>query len=222
MSKDFDGEFFPPIGIDWWRYYLSKGCSDSKHHKHHKSFISNLGYSLQYLEFLDYQCREEPLHMTVHTLTVKTFVVTTMSVIEGLAFYLLTINGRGTMKEWEEVDTWISNSKKKDNVEIRVQSTLQRKLEKPLPDTMTLDVMIKKLEKSNLLSISRDDYKTLSYFRKLRNKVHVYDVSHYLDTDWNSFPISKLGECKKVLGSFLRSEIFNPSEDDLSKLKWMG
>ena len=223
MFTKTDHESFPPTPteIDWWRCYLLKGCSRTDHHKPHKSLRSNLGYSLQYLEFLNFQCSDKSLHYTVQTLTLKTFVITSMSVIEGLAFYLLTINGLRKMKKWEIVAEWVSNHKKIGKDDTRVRTVLERRISPPLPDDMTLDSMIKKLEKSELVNISTDDYKTLSYLRKLRNKVHVYDVSHYLDTDWHSFSRKHYNDCKMVLGSILKSDVFNPTSEDLAKLKWL-
>ena len=183
--------------------------------------MSNLGYSLQYLEFLNFQCSEERLHVTVETLTFKTFIITSMSVIEGLAFYLLTINGLGKMKEWEIVEEWVSNQKKLEKDETRVRTVLEKRITPPLPDDMTLDSMIKKLEESKLVTISTDHYKTLSYLRKLRNKVHVYNVSHYLDTDWHSFSRKHYNDCKMVLESILKSNVFKPTDKDLVKLEWL-
>ena len=222
MPRSKEGEFYRPIDLDWWRRYLKKGCPDKNHHKDHVSLISNLGYNLQYLEYLDYQCRDVPLHYSVRKITVKTFILITMSVIEGIAFYLLTVNGRGKLKDWEEIGTWVSNSKKVDGDDTRVRSILEKKLDKPIPDEMTLDGMIKKLEKSKLVSITTEDYQKLRKFRRLRNKIHVYDVSHKMDTDWNSFEISVQEECRNVLGSFLKSDIFNPTDKDLEKLAWLN
>ncbi len=222
MPRLGKSEFYRPIDLDWWRLYLKKGCPDKNHHKDHVSLISNLGYNLQYLEFLDYQCREIPLHFTVEKITIKTFIVITMSVIEGIAFYLLTVNGRGNFMVWEELTTWISNTKKLNESDTRIRTILERKLDEPIPDEMTLDTMIKKLEKSILLNLPNEDFKNLSYFRRLRNKIHVYDVTHKSDTDWNSFTSSEQIKCRKVLGSFLKCEVFDPTEEDLETLAWLN
>ena len=215
-------EFFGlPIPINWWRHYLEKGCSNTNHLKHHGALISNLGYSLQYIEYLDHLCHEKGRHYTVQTLTYKTFVVTSMSFIEGLAFYLLTINNLHKTKEWDEIGKWTSNSKKYVNEVLRVKTVLERKLDHPVPVNATSDIMIKQLEKYDILELTNQEYKTLSYLRKLRNKIHVYDVLHYRDTDWHSFSVNNYKCCKEVLGSILKSKIFQPTNDDIERLSWL-
>ena len=214
--------FCNPIPIDWWRNYLKKGCESRNHLKHHEALISNFGYSLQYIEHLNHLCNENGLHFTVRILTFKTFVVTSMSFIEGLAFYLLTINNLHKTKKWVEINKWTSNPKNMKRGSYRVKTVLEKKLDQPVQDEMTFSTMIKQLENHDILGLSNQEYKTLSFLRKLRNKIHVYDVSNYLDTDWHSFPIENYKSCKDVLGSILKSKIFQPTEDDIEMLSWLA
>lgn len=210
------------IRIDWWRNYLSKGCDSRNHSVHHYALISNLGYNLQYIEFLDCQCREKDLHSTIQALTFKTFVIISMSVIEGLSFYLLTVNGKAKMRKWKETKEWISNGINFNQTKTRVRTILETEMITPVTDIMTLDWMITKMQKSDLLSLSKDVYGTLAYLRKLRNKVHVYNVANASDTDWNSFCLEDYTKCKKVLGSIIQSKIFSPSAEDIKKLSWLS
>lgn len=213
--------FYCPTAIYWWNGYISRGLHDENHSKHHHSLIRNIGYSLQYIEFLNYQYFETPLHSTVRVLTRKAFVINCMSVIESLAFYLLSINNRHKVICWEEIEEWSSNEKDHIDGRYRIISKLEKKLDAPIPVDMNLDGMLKRLEKYKLIQISNADFATLSYLRGLRNKVHVYDVSHNSDTDWNSFKEVDRQNTKRILSLFLTSEQFTPSDEDYETLEWL-
>lgn len=53
---------------------------------------SNLAYSMQYLEFLEKEIEELKLSDVIYTMLVKTYVVTGMSVLEGLFVNIVKSN----------------------------------------------------------------------------------------------------------------------------------
>lgn len=83
-----EGTFWSPSLIDRWRGFLGRGVPKDGTLRHRYAFISNIGYNLQYLQFLDYQIEEIPLHATVYTQTLKSFVITGMGIVEAICWYL--------------------------------------------------------------------------------------------------------------------------------------
>lgn len=98
-----DEGFWCPNLIDQWRNFLSRGVPSDGALRHRRPFISNLGYSLQYLQFLDYQIREVNLHATVYTHTLKSFVIAGMGIIEAVSWYLLKRKGWNRKHDWEQI-----------------------------------------------------------------------------------------------------------------------
>lgn len=209
-------EFWSPSPINKWRGLLAAGITKDRLGEQHYSFISNLGYSLQYLEYLDHQLRSTQLHATIKSQTTKTFVIVSMAVVESILFYVLHSNSELPSNEWETIKReltspeFIDGEKKK-----RILTTLQEKLEVPQPREMTLDPMIKRVEKKKLLGIDTKIYKTLNYLRKLRNKIHIHGVASRFDTDWNAFSENEFQQSKDVLLAVLGSEQFNARDNAL-------
>ena len=216
MDQNIQCEFWSPSPIDKWRGFLSSGIRKEKLGSSHYSYISNISYSIQYLEFLNYQLKATALHSTVKSQTIKTFVVVSMSVVEGILFYVLYSNSELPSEEWETIKKELKSSEFIDGERRkRILTTLQEKLEEPKTRTPTLDPMLKRVEKKKLLGIDTDIYKTLNHLRKLRNKVHIQDVTTRLDTDWNTFSEKEFAQSKSVLLSVLTSDQFKTRNDSL-------
>ena len=209
-------KFWSPSPINRWRGLLVTGITKDRLGEQHYSFVSNLGYSLQYLEYLEHQIRETPLHATIKSQTTKTFVVVSMAVVESVLFYVLHSKSELPSNEWETIKReltspeFIDGDKKK-----RILTTLQEKLDNPQPRELTLDPMIKRVEKKKLLGIDGKIYKNLNYLRKLRNKVHIHGVESRFDTDWNAFGDNEFQQSKNVLLAVLTSEQFKASNNGL-------
>ena len=202
-------EFWSPSPINNWRGLIATGISKDRLGEQHYSFISNLGYSLQYLEYLDHLLRKTQLHATIKSQTTKTFVIVSMAVIESILFYVLYSNSELPSDEWETIKRGLTSPEFSDGQKKkRILTTLQEKLEVPQPREMNLDQMIKRVEKKKLLGIDITIYKTLNYLRKLRNKIHIQGVASRFDTDWNTFSENEFQKSKNVLLALLTSEQF--------------
>ncbi|MFN0299931.1 MAG: hypothetical protein ACKVQU_06215 [Burkholderiales bacterium] len=203
--------FWSPDPIDHIHAFLGRGISDKGGVLAHTyAFVRNLGYSLQYLQFLDYTLRETPLHFTVHTQTQKSFVITGMSLIEAILWYVLRKNNMHRTEEWEQVQELETRTFKEAEGDYRIINHVQRRLAAPVEAEMPLDAMIKRVESKKLLGLDIQVYKDLNYLRKLRNRVHIHAVQHDKDTDWWSFSEKEVKLMKKVLDSVLRTKLFSP------------
>ena len=209
---DADDGFWCPNLVETIRVFLRRGVKNDNVLDHRKAFISNIAYNLQYLEFLNYLLteKEKNLHATVLSQTQKTFIITGMSVIEAILWYVLRKNGMKKTDEWEEVKKLSPHQFKEGETEFLMQTTILKKRDEPIEVEMPLDSMIKRVESKKLLGVDHQVYRNLNYLRQLRNKVHIHAVQNDQDTDWYLFDSREFKLMKKVLLSVLASNLFEP------------
>ena len=205
-------EFFCPTLVDHWRSLLAQGLS-SEDWSASTGQISNIAYNLQYLEFLDYQIHYSALHSTVGAITHKMLVVTGMSIVESILFAVLDKSDMLGVYEWQTMNEDIGRVQTIDHVKVRTRTIVEMKLETPIPRSLTLDQMVKKVEKKHLIDLDQQSFADLSRLRKLRNKIHIHDVPTSQDTDWNTFGLKESNLIKSVLHALLTSSFFNPTID---------
>jgi hypothetical protein len=215
------GEFWTPTGIDTWRRYLSRGIPNDRTLAHRYAFVSNIGYNLQYMQFLNYQLSEISLHFTIATQTLKSFVITGMGVVEAICWYVLKKNGLNKTDEWDIVAEPTTATYTDGEAEYRITNRVGKKRDTAKEVEMSLQWMIRKVEKKKLLGMQEQVYKDLNYLRSLRNKVHIHVVQHDSDTDWNAFNHNEFKLMKKALYGVLTSELFAPDTDGFLRLKFL-
>lgn len=211
----------PNTLIDTWRRFLGRGIRKDSTLKHRHAFISNIGYSLQYLEFLDHQLSSVRLHSTIEKHMNKSFVVTGMSIVEAIMWYVLKKHGLQRVEKWEAVVDPSTNTFSLSDEQHRIRNVLERKLEEPKEVEASLMWMIRKVESKKLIGVDEQVYKDLNYLRGLRNKVHIHVVQHDTDTDWNAFSANELRVMKKALHGVLTSELFQPNQHYREKLRFL-
>lgn len=203
--------YYCPNGVDVIHAFLRRGIpKDDPTLSHGRAFVRNIAYNLQYLEYLNYTLCDTELHVTVRTLTQKTFIITGMSIIEAILWFVLKKSGLQRTEEWAQAHELETRVFEENSTDYKLVNTLLRRLPESKDVEMPLDAMIKRVESKKLLGLNVQVYKDLSYLRKLRNRVHIHAVQHDKDTDWWSFNNPELKLMKGVLGSVLRSELFNP------------
>lgn len=177
------------------------------------AYKRNIAYNIQYLQFLNWTLTETRLHSTVYVLTVKTFIITAISVIESIFWYVIKKDGHQPRVEWEIAHSSISNPFQHAGETCRHETHLMKRLDPPHEADMTLDGMIKKVSSRRLLGVDNQIYAQLKYLRKLRNKVHIHAVQNGRETDWWSFDHRQFKLMKQVLDSVLRSPLFDPQQE---------
>ena len=197
MNKQ--SSFYCPSLINDWRNFFYQGIPDDGTIKHRYAFVRNIGYSLQYIEFLDYQITEINLHETVLIQSYKSFIVIGMGIIEALLYYLLKNHDLNKKYDWEKVTEQQTGAFKEGQSDYRIINKLEKKLFDPIDVEMKLVWMIQKVEKKKLLGIKRQVYKDLNYLRKLRNRLHIHQFKDYTDTDFNAFSRNEYMLMKKAL-----------------------
>jgi hypothetical protein len=215
-----DEQFYCPTPVDQWRSFLKQGLSTLDWSASHGQ-LSNIAYNLQYLEFLDHQVHHNYLHASVGTITHKMMVVTGMSIVESILFGILSKLDLVGVNEWAPIQEDMGRTQAVEGVLFRIRTITDRKLEVPIPKSLTLDQMVKKVEKRKLIGLDQQSFADLSRLRKLRNKIHIHDVSSRQHTDWNSFGLKESNLIKSVLYALLTSSIFSPDENQLKLCQFL-
>lgn len=191
--------------------FLRNSIEDDGILVHRHGFIKNLGYNLQYLEYLYYTSCSGRLHSTVNSLTTKTFVITGISIIEAILWYVLKKNDLHTKIHWEKIKEFKCNEYSDHQKKRRQIVIIEEKYDTPKEAEMTLDVMRKKVEAKKLLGVKEQVYKDINHLRKLRNKIHIHVLQNDKDTDWFKFNSKDISLVKKTLYSILTCELFSNS-----------
>jgi hypothetical protein len=141
---------FRPHGIDAYRKFVRQGVVNFEKFPKTYHFASNVGYSLQYLEFLAHYYRSYDHHYTIGALLAKDFVVVGCGVLEAVFYYLVRANGWEATSDLELVKELKANPFQHSNETLVVTTRIYKKLPQPVLEQMTFDQMTKKLEKKDI------------------------------------------------------------------------
>ena len=144
----------------------------------------NIAYSLQYLQYLQLQLEELNLHSVIEKQLQKTYIITALSIIEGIFSHLVKSKGQQKTSDWDVCTPIHTNILKNDGVEKKYVITEYHKLKTPKEEKMDFEYLITKVQEKKLLEI---DYRAFGYLKKLkkiRNKVHLQVSRFENDTDY--------------------------------------
>mgnify|MGYP006274180277 CR=1 FL=1 len=192
--------------------------------KNRIQFLTNISYNLQYLQFLDQLFKNEAdLHPTVRKLNRKTFIVTGMSIVEALLWYILKKNNKHKTKSYEKVWEKESSTFSLKGSQYRIVNRIEYKRDEPIESEMRFYQMKNKVKDKALLGdVSSEIYANLNLLNKLRNKIHLQSLNYFFETDWNSFDTDKVKLMKKTLYELFESQPFyNEKSNFLSLLDFL-
>lgn len=176
---------------------------------------ANICYNLQYIEYLRKTLIELNLSEVIIIQSIKSFIVISVSIIEAY-FYLIFCNESLRKKlEWVEYKTLNKSDIVIENIQYRVESKLFKSNDMDIYEKPTFDQMIKAIEKKKVLNIDQQFFKDLNHLRKLRNKIHLQEISELGKTDYKSFWLPEYNLSKKCLRMFLTNDIFSGSWYDM-------
>ena len=166
---------------------------------------SNLAYSMQYLEFLEKEMAELKLSSVIYSMLVKTYVVTGMSILEGLFSNIVKSKGWWKKTDLESLGTTISNETRFGDVKYVVKTELLKKV--PNHDTrMDLDALIKIMTHHHeAIGVNHLVYPALGRLKTLRNRVHIQMLESNTDHDYNAFNDTVKREMGEILYTVLSS-----------------
>ena len=163
-----------------------------------------MAYSAQYLEFLEKEFSELNPPSVIYSMLVKTYVITGMSMLEGIFSNILKSRGWWKVSDLESCGTTQSNETNFSGDKYIVVTELLRKVA-PYQLQMNLDEMIKTLSRHHeALQVDHLVYPALKRLKELRNRVHLQKNESETDHDYNAFNFT----VKKEMGAIL-FEIFS-------------
>ena len=155
--------FYCPAGIDAIHSLLRQGIKkENSVLSHGYAYVRNVAYNLQYLEYLNYVLSETELHVTVQTLTQKTFVITGMSIVEAILWFVLKSSGQQRKDAWEITQEVETKTFEDHGSKYKISNIISKLRPEPVDVEMTLDAMIKKVESKKLLGLDGQVYKDLN------------------------------------------------------------
>jgi hypothetical protein len=191
---------------------LRRGIAKSEKFPNTYNLASNIGYSLQYLEFLAHYYGTYDHHYTISKLLVKDFVVIGCGILEAVFYYLVRTNGGGATSDLELVKELKANPYQHGGETLIVTTRIYKKLDQPILEQMTFDQMTKKLEKKHIFR-GENIYEKLSGLRRLRNHVHLQNAADgFTATDFNAFGREQFNQMCEILYLVFTSNVFTPTD----------
>ncbi|MEZ2228197.1 hypothetical protein [Microcoleus sp.] len=101
---------------------------DDTKYQYHEALTSNICYNLQYLESLDFLLSNKNQYFKLTTVlqkqTIKTIVITTTGIIEGILYYLIVTRGEPATTDWKLVMKIQNNKRDLSGKEYMIKNEL--------------------------------------------------------------------------------------------------
>lgn len=194
-----------PVLLDKYKSVIDKGSLSEMDDKIRR----NIGYSLQYLEFLDVQIKELVMSGVIKTMVYKNYVITSVSIIESLLEEIIRFNKLQSKDYYEIQGEFIDSNEfiDSDKKRKKIRTQVLIRLDEPKEVQMKFDDIIKKVrnKKKKILNVDHNVILALNRFRKLRNKVHLSNVEEG-KTNWHEFSNKEYVTVKFLLRSILTAD----------------
>ena len=138
---------------------------------------------------------------------VKTYVITGMSILEGIFTDIVKANGWWKMSDMESLGVTQANETNFDGKKIVVRTELLKKVT-PYRLQMNLDELINILNKHHkALDVNHLVYPALKRLKNLRNRIHLQKSENSTDHDYNAFDFAVKKEMGAILYEILTSKM---------------
>lgn len=165
----------------------------------------NLSYSLQYIQFLELEFEELTLSSVMYTMLCKTYIITGMSILEGIFSNIIKSNGWWKQSHLRSIGETTANETNFGDKKYVIKTELCEKVDK-YDIQMTLDEMINKLiHHHEALDIDHLDYPVMRRLKQLRNRVHLQMIDGPNDHDYNAFDWNSKKDMQTILYHVLTS-----------------
>ena len=174
----------------------------------------NLAYNIQYLQYLSKNIAEEKTTSALYRMRYKTFVVTSMSVIEAIFIILLNERNLIPTVEWKE-GTHHHNNIDENTIEV----SFKRKRISPQIKKINFDESIHLMQTNQILNASDAMYPVIRVLQDLRNRLHLDKANQLMDSDYNCFGEGTYKITKLVLYKILNNKIVSKDNKYLDFIK---
>ena len=179
-----------------------------------KELRKNIAYSLQYLEFLQLEFEEIHRHDVIARQIIKTYVITAMSIVEGVFHHIVLSNGHQKKTEWKEIDIpRHTNVFREGDVDKKLIIATQMKLARPENVQMDFEFIITKVQEKRLIALPGKSYPKLKALKRLRNKVHLHLIRYDNDTYYLGISYIDYLLARYFLHTILTDKIFSPQKN---------
>ncbi len=198
-----------PTPVDTYKYSFKLDMKI----ENSEALRSNLAYNMQYLEFLEKEMDELKISDVLYTMLIKTYVVTGMSILEGLFVNIVKSHGWWKTSTLQSLGSTQANETNFDVGKIVVKTELFQKVDE-YPLQMNLDDLIKILSKHHqALQVDHLVYPALKRLKELRNRIHLQKADNRLDHDYNAFDYG----VKREMGAILYEILTSPMVTDYAR-----
>jgi hypothetical protein len=199
--------------------YYNKAFKIDDNVKNSKALRKNLSYSMQYLEFLEKELDELHVSSVISVILIKTYVVTGMSLLEGIFTNIIKSRGWWKTTDLQSVIKLKSNPGNVGKEQYLVETEIFKKVS-PYEIRMNLDGMIKILQHHHeALNVNYLVYPALKRLKDLRNRVHLQMLESTTDHDYNAFGPEVKEEMGAILYTILTSEMVSDMPEAFDFLK---
>jgi len=180
---------------------------------------SQICYSLQYLEFLQFQICDETLTTdVVRTMQIKTFVIYAMEIIDGLFRYILKEKGKYPMDKKKLQSTTKSNETVINDKKYFFETHIYECGEF-YADKVDFATVINRVHKKDLIGASERTFLIIKNLKELRNKVHLHLAEDYYESDYNSFGLTEFYWAKCIVHYIITNDKFCKNSNVFKYLK---
>ena len=138
-------------------------------------------------------------------MVIKNYVITSMSIIEGLFSNIIKSNGWWKTSNLESLGTTQANETNFNGQKYIIKTEVLKKVT-PYGLQMNFDELIKILERHHsALEVDHLVYPALKRLKDLRNRVHLQKSEGNKDHDYNAFDYSVKKEMSEILHDILTS-----------------
>lgn len=153
---------------------------------------NNIVYNLQYLQFLEKELAELSVSQVIRAALIKTYVITCVSIIEGLFSYILKARGLWKPKSQDELTSSQTKEKSIDEQKYVFETTVYKIIpEENRKDysPMHLSNITSTAKYYKSLQLDKPFREELEALKELRNRIHLQnmDIESEKDHDYNTF-----------------------------------
>ena len=175
----------------------------------------NIAYNIQYTQYLIRDISTNKYTSVLNKMRYKTFVITSISIIEAVFYALLKARNLIPLEEWKEV-----GDHKHQHVDDNTFYTIIKKRKvTPFEKNIRFDEAISLVEKNNVLGFSKKAYEILRYLQNLRNHLHLNKAKEISQSDYNYFNEAVFFAMKMALYYTLSNKNVSMEKNYLKYLK---
>ena len=183
-----------PTSVDSYRNaLLDSALSDMK-----RDYLNNIVYALQYLEYIHLQIDELRLTDVLRGQLMKTYIITSMGIIESIFAYLVRASGHKVIRKLAvEGDPVRTNTFQEDGVKMLYEITKYRFLDEPdeFDETEFEKLINVAIGHRRLLSLRPSALPYLKGMKRIRNRVHLNQtniaLSDYMGIHYGHWLLSR-------------------------------